>query len=86
MLASVWSTSQLQEAKLDNQQTIGFLNVIKESVVGSRTRSALDTIQSFSDLQTAIDRNGTAEATMEVRSPEWFEEHGNSLSVVNGFW
>ena len=79
MLASVWSISQLEEAKLDSEQTIALLNVIKQSVVGTRTRTALDTIQSFSDLQLAIERNGTAEATMDVRSPEWFEEHGNSL-------
>ena len=77
MIASVWSTSQLEEAKLDSEQTIALLNVIKQSVVGTRTRAALDTIQSFSDLQLAIERNGTAEATMQIRSPEWFEEHGN---------
>ncbi len=82
MLASVWSTSQLDGAKLDEKQTIALLNVIKQTIVRTRTRSALDTIQSFSDLQLAIERNGTAEATMEVRSPEWFEEHGNSLSLV----
>lgn len=41
-----------------------------------RTRTALLGIESYDDIQTVMERNGTAMATTQPRSNEWLEENG----------
>lgn len=77
VLASLWSLSQLQNAELGIDQTMAFLDLVKETVVDKhRTRMALESVGSIDDLRRVIERNGTAAATMEIRTQEWFDEHG----------
>ena len=76
-MASLWSMSQLENAGLGDAQAMVLLNVITKSVVDKhRTRIALETVGSIFDLARVVGRNGTAQATTEVRTSEWFEEHG----------
>ena len=77
VLASIWSLSQLQRAELDTNQTMKLLDLVKRTVIGKhRTRMALESVASTDDLRRVVTRNGAAAATMEIRTQEWFDEHG----------
>jgi thymidine kinase len=72
--------SQLEGSELGSSATIDLVHSVKESVVkGHRTRMALSTIDSMEDIAHVIERNGTAQATMQVRSQAWLEENGKYL-------
>jgi hypothetical protein len=77
ILSSMWSLSNLEGAQLSDKQILELLKVVKERVVDRhRTKMALETVTSIADLNHVLERNGTAQATMEVRTPEWLEEQG----------
>lgn len=77
VLASVWALSHLENAELGDKETLGLVDMIRNNVIDEhRTRMALGTVSSMEELSRVVERNGAAQATMEVRTPEWFEEHG----------
>lgn len=73
----VASVSELERLGVTGSQTEDLIRVVNESVVTQhRTRMALKRITSVDQVRDVIARNGTAQATTELRTPEWFEEHG----------
>lgn len=85
VLASIWSMSRLQRAELDAHQTMKFLDLVKNTLIDKhRTLMALESVGSIDDLRRVVARNGAAAATMEIRTQEWFDEHGrfNSANLV----
>ena len=77
VLASIWSLSRLQRAELNTYQTMQFLDIVKNTVIDKhRTRMALESVYSIDDLKRVIARNGAAASTMEIKTQEWFDEHG----------
>ena len=46
-----------------------------------RTLGALAAVQTYGDLEQVVERNGTAEATVEAKSQEWLEENGTLWNV-----
>ena len=76
VVSSIWQLSNI-EGGLDEQETEHLLKTAQSSFVsGHRSRMALNPIDSFAELAHVLNRNGTAQATMERRSQEWFDEHG----------
>lgn len=74
IVASVWSMSQLETQKLEEHEMMGLLDAVKGSLVGDhRTKMALGSVSSIAHV---MERNGTAQATMQKRTPEWFKENG----------
>ena len=79
LLASIWSMINLEGASLTEADATLFLSILRERVVKldrTRTRSALMPVRNSKDLEHVIGRNGTALATVEARSPQWFEDYG----------
>jgi hypothetical protein len=90
VLAAVWSMAFLDGASINEADTATLLRVIREHLVSRdrhRTQSALGAVTSFGDLKHIVARNGTAQATVGPRSPEWLEENGEAamLYVVGGW-
>jgi hypothetical protein len=80
ILAAVWSMAFLDGASINEDDDATLLRVIREHLVSRdrhRTRSALGAV----DLQHIVARNGTAQATVGSRSPEWLEENGEAAML-----
>lgn len=78
MLAAIWALSSMGgKAVFEKDEVFDVISFAKTKLVQEpRTRNALKTVSTWDDLQRVVARNGTALATMELRSEEWFEEHG----------
>jgi hypothetical protein len=92
ILAAVWSMAFLDGASINEDDAATLLRVTREHLISRdrhrhRTRSALEAVTSLNDLQHIVARNGTAQATVGPRSPEWLEENGEAamLYVVCGW-
>lgn len=80
IFASLWSLFGPEYSELNEQEVMSLLDIIKRGLVYEhRTRMALDTVHNMKELIHVIERNGTAQATMQRRSQEWFEKHGMFL-------
>lgn len=79
ILSSIWSLTSL-----DSEDKVSdMISMVKSTVVkDARTLSALSPIHSSEDLEKAVSRNGTALATMELRSLEWLEENGKFFCAL----
>lgn len=72
--------SQLETQKLEEHEMMGLLDAVKGSLVGDhRTKMALGSVSSIAHV---MERNGTAQATMQKRTPEWFKENGKKELIV----
>lgn len=78
MLAAVYALSSAGGKEVfEKDQVTDIISFVKTKLVQEpRTRSALQNVITWDDLERVVVRNGTALATMELRSLEWFEEHG----------
>jgi hypothetical protein len=78
MLAAVWALSSAGGKEVfEKDEVTDIISFVKTKLVQEpRTRSALQNVSTWADLEQVVARNGTALATMELRSLEWFEEHG----------
>lgn len=73
ILSSIWSLASLNS----EDKVSDMISMVKSTVVkDARSLSALSSIHSSEDLEKAVSRNGTALATMELRSLQWLEENG----------
>lgn len=67
-------------------EIIDFLDLIKQTIFTEddqhRTKVALSTVSSMEELSHVIERNGTAQSTMQVRSQQWLSENGHCLDHV----
>eukprot|EP00547_Thalassionema_nitzschioides_P014871 CAMPEP_0194250442 /NCGR_PEP_ID=MMETSP0158-20130606/23056_1 /TAXON_ID=33649 /ORGANISM="Thalassionema nitzschioides, Strain L26-B" /LENGTH=1173 /DNA_ID=CAMNT_0038987265 /DNA_START=46 /DNA_END=3570 /DNA_ORIENTATION=- len=83
ILASLWSLFGPEYANFSENEVIGLLEVVKQAGVDEhRTRMALSPIHTAKELVRVIERNGTAQATTQTRSQEWFEKHGQCIDHV----
>lgn len=83
IIASVWSLTQTEGASVGESDVAKLLNVTRSRLVQMvRTQSALEHIQSIDDLQSIMELNGTAQATVERRTPEWLEANGAYLDEL----
>jgi hypothetical protein len=79
LLSSVWKLSNLEGVELAHNQTISFLDVLKEAVVGEhRTKMALNTVKTYENFKKVIARNGAAEATFDFKTKDWLKENGTT--------
>jgi hypothetical protein len=85
ILASIWSMLGLDGSSLRIEAVNGLLQIIRDQIVRAdrhRTRMALAAIQTFDDLARVIDRNGTAEATVEAKTSEWLDNNGALIALA----
>jgi hypothetical protein len=62
-----------------------FLSLIRDHFLEKskgRTKNALSAVQTLDELRHVVGRNGTAEATVETRSPDWLEQNGYCLDHI----
>jgi len=68
---------------LEKDEVYDVIHFAKTKLVQEpRTRSALQNISTWHDLERVVVRNGIALATMELRSLEWFEENGQCMDHI----
>jgi len=84
LLASIWAlTSVGDEPVLEKDEVFDVMSFAKKNIVNDpRTLSALQKVNTWQDLERVVFRNGTALATMDLRSLEWLEEHGTSSLCI----
>jgi hypothetical protein len=79
ILAAVWSLASIEAAAMKEKDIPTLLKLIRDRLIDPthiRTKSALNVVQSFDELQHALERNGTAKSTVQARSSEWLDENG----------
>lgn len=77
LLSSIWSLTSVEGTEFSEIQGQDMLKLAKANLVHEhRTKMALRSITSLDDIQHVINRNGTAQTTVEQRSLDWFEKHG----------
>ena len=77
IIASIWSMISIPNVGITGIQGEDLLELAKLSVVKEhRTKMALRSVRTIEDIAHAVNRNGTAQFTVQPRSLEWFEEHG----------
>ena len=80
-MSSLWSTwtqwnGSNSVVKNDCSMAI-LLNLTRQRLVRDvRTQTALSSINSVQDIARVMERNGTALATIEPKSTDWLEKHG----------
>jgi hypothetical protein len=83
MVASIMSLMEVSEFGINFSATSDLLELVKKSIVNDhRTQMAMSRIKTPSQIKQVIERNGTAKESMALRSPEWFEEHGQCMDHV----
>ena len=77
LLSSLWGFATLEGTELGGNEVEDLLSFFaKNLVTDERSKSALGGVGTVADLQNVLQRNGTAQATVEPRTEEWFQEHG----------
>lgn len=79
ILSSVWSMASINGHPIDNTTVPKLLNLTSNYFLentNERTRRALDAVQTLEEIGRIVERNGTAKATVDVKSQEWLERNG----------
>jgi hypothetical protein len=81
ILASIWGMISVGSLPIIRKSEVSdVISFVTRAVIeDQRTLSALKYINGWKDLENVIAKNGTAQATMELRSLDWLEEHGAYL-------
>lgn len=59
------------------------LDLVRNSIISEyRTYVAMEKIETHAQIEEVIARNGTAQFSVELRSQEWFEKHGQCMDHV----
>jgi len=83
IIASIWSMISIPNVGITGIQGEDLLELAKLSVVKEhRTKMALRSVRTIEDIAHAVNRNGTAQFTVQPRSLEWFEEHGQCIDHI----
>jgi hypothetical protein len=83
IVGSVWSLLNTEGASIDPDTVQDLMATLTNSFVHDiRTQVALKNVADMKGLQHVVARNGTAKATVERRSQEWFDENGYCLDHI----
>ena len=77
VVSSLWSTTVQKGAQVTDRNVAGLLKVVKETVISHpRPKKALDSFPTMDEVRLAFEKEGTAQTTVDPRTPEWLEENG----------
>lgn len=83
MVASIRSLMQASGFGDNPSASNDLLDLVRNSIISEyRTYVAMEKIETHAQIEEVIARNGTAQFSVELRSQEWFEKHGQCMDHV----